>query len=386
MEGRLACRRRQHEGRDLSDRIGAHWNRDRDGGGGSAGRRTGGRDAVAGRGVFAGQGGAIPPQDAAQVSPKWPSGNVELRMANYMLQAQQKWTIAPVPNAGGYPGSPYFKITIAGTDRALAATAEAELVVLPPSPELPNNCGASINWPTGAGASCPSRCRVRKSALALSAGRKQFRDAGQIRSGERKTALAVEGAVAIGSVYEYVTQLPLPVARHLGATAFLHMPAAPTTAAPVSAGTLTPPTHAGNRARLGRLHPALAAAGADRRERTDGQRGAGRREERVLSEPVHSGSPRWRHGDRSAARNSPGTPWTPRTTTSTCFTSPRALNKNTSNVLFWAVTVVNSPREMRDVRLAIGSNAASVWWVNGQEVIGIYGDRQTSSTMVSPSA
>ncbi len=54
-----------------------------------------------------------------------------------------------------------------------------------------------------------------------------------------------------------------------------------------------------------------------------------------------------------------------------------ALQKNTSNVLFWAVTVVNAPREMRDVRLAIGSNAASLWWVNGQEVIGIYGDRQT---------
>jgi hypothetical protein len=29
------------------------------------------------------------------------------------------------------------------------------------------------------------------------------------------------------------------------------------------------------------------------------------------------------------------------------------------------------------VRLAIGSNAASVWWVNGKEVVGIYGDRQT---------
>jgi hypothetical protein len=28
-------------------------------------------------------------------------------------------------------------------------------------------------------------------------------------------------------------------------------------------------------------------------------------------------------------------------------------------------------------RLAIGSNASSVWWLNGQEVIGIYGDRQT---------
>ena len=32
---------------------------------------------------------------------------------------------------------------------------------------------------------------------------------------------------------------------------------------------------------------------------------------------------------------------------------------------------------MRDVRLAIGSNAASVWWVNGHEATSIYGDRQT---------
>lgn len=54
-----------------------------------------------------------------------------------------------------------------------------------------------------------------------------------------------------------------------------------------------------------------------------------------------------------------------------------ALGKPTSDVLFWAVTVVNCPQEMRGVRLAIGSNAASVWWVNGKEVIGIYGDRQT---------
>ena len=53
-----------------------------------------------------------------------------------------------------------------------------------------------------------------------------------------------------------------------------------------------------------------------------------------------------------------------------------ALNKPTSNVLFWAVTIVHAPQEMRDVRLAIGSNAASIWWVNGKEVIGIYNDRQ----------
>lgn len=54
-----------------------------------------------------------------------------------------------------------------------------------------------------------------------------------------------------------------------------------------------------------------------------------------------------------------------------------ALSKPTSDVLFWAVTIVNAPREMPNVRLAIGSNAASVWWLNGKEVIGIYGDRQT---------
>jgi hypothetical protein len=41
------------------------------------------------------------------------------------------------------------------------------------------------------------------------------------------------------------------------------------------------------------------------------------------------------------------------------------------------VVVVDCPEEMANVRLAIGSNSASVWWVNGQEVIGIYGNRCT---------
>jgi hypothetical protein len=54
-----------------------------------------------------------------------------------------------------------------------------------------------------------------------------------------------------------------------------------------------------------------------------------------------------------------------------------ALNKPTTNVLFWAVTVVNAPREMSGLRLAIGSNAASVWWVNGKEATALYNDRQT---------
>jgi len=52
-------------------------------------------------------------------------------------------------------------------------------------------------------------------------------------------------------------------------------------------------------------------------------------------------------------------------------------NKSASAAMFWAVTVVNCPQDMTNVRLAIGSNASSVWWVNGKEVTGVYGDRQT---------
>jgi hypothetical protein len=53
------------------------------------------------------------------------------------------------------------------------------------------------------------------------------------------------------------------------------------------------------------------------------------------------------------------------------------LKKPTSNVLFWVVTVVRAPQEMSDVRLAIGSNAASIWWLNGREAIRLFNDRQT---------
>lgn len=51
--------------------------------------------------------------------------------------------------------------------------------------------------------------------------------------------------------------------------------------------------------------------------------------------------------------------------------------KPTSNVVFWGVTVVDSPEEIPNVRLAVGSNSGSVWWVNGQERVALYGDIQT---------
>ncbi len=51
-------------------------------------------------------------------------------------------------------------------------------------------------------------------------------------------------------------------------------------------------------------------------------------------------------------------------------------NKRTYGVLFWAVTVVNSPRELRNVRLAVGSNSASMWWLNSKEAVILSGDRR----------
>ena len=102
-----------------------------DPGSGAGAAAAGGRGGRGGGGMFGGTGGGpIANQEAASVSSNWPKGNVDIRMANYMCQAQQKWTITAVPNAGDV-GSTYYKITIAGTDRALAATQERELVSLP---------------------------------------------------------------------------------------------------------------------------------------------------------------------------------------------------------------------------------------------------------------
>ena len=40
-----------------------------------------------------------------------------------------------------------------------------------------------------------------------------------------------------------------------------------------------------------------------------------------------------------------------------------------------AVTVVNVPEDIT-VRMSVGSNSASMWWVNGEEAILLSGDRR----------
>ena len=73
----------------------------------------------------------VPSQTLADVIHTWPTGNIGVRIGDYMTRPHQKWTIEAVPDAGGYLGGPWYRIVIAGTDRALAATADAEVITVP---------------------------------------------------------------------------------------------------------------------------------------------------------------------------------------------------------------------------------------------------------------
>lgn len=52
------------------------------------------------------------------------------------------------------------------------------------------------------------------------------------------------------------------------------------------------------------------------------------------------------------------------------------LNKQVYGVIFWAVTIVEASQEMQNVRMAVGSNSASMWWLNGEEAALLSGDRR----------
>ena len=45
-------------------------------------------------------------------------------------------------------------------------------------------------------------------------------------------------------------------------------------------------------------------------------------------------------------------------------------------VLFWAVTIIDCDEDIKNVRLAVGSNSASMWWLNGEEALLLSGDRR----------
>ena len=45
-------------------------------------------------------------------------------------------------------------------------------------------------------------------------------------------------------------------------------------------------------------------------------------------------------------------------------------------VLFWTVTIIDCDEDIENVRLAVGSNSASMWWLNGEEALLLSGDRR----------
>lgn len=73
---------------------------------------------------------SVPSQTLEDVIDTWAEGNIGVRIGDYMVRPHQRWSITAVPEAGGYLGGPYYKITIEGTNRALAATDNAEVITV----------------------------------------------------------------------------------------------------------------------------------------------------------------------------------------------------------------------------------------------------------------
>lgn len=73
----------------------------------------------------------VPSQQLSDVIDTWPTGNIDVRNGDYVARPHQRWTITAVEDEPGFLGTPSYKIVIAGTERALAATADAELVTVP---------------------------------------------------------------------------------------------------------------------------------------------------------------------------------------------------------------------------------------------------------------
>lgn len=58
------------------------------------------------------------------------------------------------------------------------------------------------------------------------------------------------------------------------------------------------------------------------------------------------------------------------------FRFATSFEKPKYGVLFWAVTVIDCPETIENARLAVGSNGASMWWLNGEEAVMLEGDRR----------
>lgn len=145
--------------------------------GGSPGTNSPGADMRGGTGMGGGPGNRDPIgpvtlialQTLAEISTNWPEGAIDVRIGDYMLRPHQKWTITTVTNAGGCLGSPYFKISLAGTERVLAASEEAEVVTVPAFTGAPEQLWRIEQLTDGTYRVMPEAVPHSKEPLALSA-------------------------------------------------------------------------------------------------------------------------------------------------------------------------------------------------------------------------
>ena len=88
-----------------------------------------------GMGMFGGRGGAqqantsIPFQKLEDVIEGWPKGDIDVRICDYQFRPNQKWELVALEE--GTLGTPYYKIVIAGTNRALTAGPNKTVISTP---------------------------------------------------------------------------------------------------------------------------------------------------------------------------------------------------------------------------------------------------------------
>ncbi len=58
------------------------------------------------------------------------------------------------------------------------------------------------------------------------------------------------------------------------------------------------------------------------------------------------------------------------------FRFATGLEKQYYGVLFWVVTAIDCEEDIPDIRMSVGSNSASMWWLNGEEALLLSGDRR----------
>ena len=161
---------------------------------------VGGRQAGrgGGRGAFAGQGGAIPSQDAAQVSSKWPAGSRRSPHGELYAPGPAEVDYRSGAERRRLPWLSLFQGHDCGHgsgscgDRGSGTRGPANFHR---SSRTTVAHGSTRRWELAHHAQVGAGCERRAGPIRR---RKQFRDAGQVRPCERKTAMAGEGAVAMG--------------------------------------------------------------------------------------------------------------------------------------------------------------------------------------------